>query len=57
MQYCDDKDYERLMFVCLSVILWLSVILVMETGEPGEKTTDLTLVTDKRYHKMLYTPP
>jgi hypothetical protein len=31
----------------ISVISWRSVLLV-------EKTTDLTQVTDKRYHKMLY---
>ena len=52
-------------FVCLmvfsatfnniSVISWRSVLLVKETGVPRKKTTDLTQVTDKLYHIMLYT--
>jgi hypothetical protein len=33
----------------ISFILWWSVLLVEETGEP-EKTTDLSQVTDKLYH-------
>ena len=34
-------------------ISWLSVLLVEETRILG-KTTDLSQVTDKRYHIMLY---
>jgi hypothetical protein len=35
----------------ISVTWWWSVLLVEETGE---NTTDLSIVTDKLYHIMLY---
>jgi hypothetical protein len=37
----------------ISVISWPSVLLMEETGVRGE-TTDLSQVTDKLYHIMLY---
>ena len=37
----------------ISVISWWSVLLVEETGIPGE-TTDLPQVTATLYHIMLY---
>ena len=37
----------------ITVISWRSVLLVEETGVPVE-TTDMSQVTDKLYHIMLY---
>ena len=38
----------------ISVISWRSVLLVTETAENAEKTTDLLQVTDTLYPIMLY---
>jgi len=39
-------------FSNISVISWWLVLLMEETGIPGEKTTDLLTVIDKLYHIM-----
>ena len=46
-------DGVNTIFNNISVISWRSVLLVEETGVPGE-TIDLPQVTEKLYHKMLY---
>jgi hypothetical protein len=40
----------------ISVISWLSVLLVEETGGPGENHRPIG-VADKLYHIMLYSSP
>jgi hypothetical protein len=37
----------------ISVILWRSVLLMEETGDYPEKTTDLSQVTDKFYNLVI----
>ena len=59
----DDNKYRLVMvfnatFNNASVISWLSVLLVEETGGPGDNqrptTNDLPQVTDKCYYIKLY---
>jgi hypothetical protein len=56
MSYC--RNNSRFMvfnaiFSNISVISWRSILLVEETGGPGENS-ELSQVTDKLYHIMLY---
>jgi hypothetical protein len=43
-------------FNTISIISWPLVVLVEETEDP-EKATDLSQVTDAKYHILLYTLP
>ena len=43
-------------FSNISIISWRPVLLVGETAVPGE-TTDMSKITDKLYHIMLYRIP
>ena len=38
----------------ISVILWRSILLAEESRAPRKNLTDLSQVTDKLYHLMLY---
>jgi hypothetical protein len=41
-------------FNTISAISWRSVLLVEETGIPGDKITDLPQVNDNLYHILFY---
>jgi hypothetical protein len=57
ISYTNDRYQATIMWLLfiglVSVISWRSVLLVEETGAPGE-TSDLSQVVDKLYHIMLY---
>ena len=51
-----DRVRIRMFYVTssnISIILWLSVLLLEESRVPGENI-DLSQVSDKRYHIMLH---
>ena len=57
--YIKDKIWARVMvlsstFNNISVISGRSILLVEETGVPGENQRPATRLTDKLYHIMLY---
>ena len=55
MVYIPGKKYQNngLVYGFILVMSWRSVLLVEETGAPGE-STELPLVTDKLNHIILH---